>query len=152
MRAAAKVGVGDTVVLDLESVPYDEVLEPDDLAAALRTTRGAVETFGAFSPSRRREWIRFIEDAKTQHARSRRIQKTVAAVKGTPSNRSEFKRERPLWTCPDCGNEFVNRNQYHSCGRHSLETPFAGKPAAIRELFDRLRDRIEELGPVTMVP
>lgn len=152
MRAAAKVGVGDTVVLDLESVPYDEVFEPDDLSAALRATRGAAEMFGSFSPARRREWIRFIEDVRTQHTRATRIQRTVAAITGTPSNRSGLKPERPLWRCPGCGNEFVNRNQYHSCGRHSLDTPFAGKPAAVRKLFDRIRDRIEELGPVTLVP
>ena len=152
MRAAAKVGVGDSVVLNLEPVPYDEVFVPDDLAAALRATQGAQEVFATFSPARRSEWMRFIEDARTPQSRAKRIQRTVASVTGKSSKRSELKRERPLWTCPDCGNEFVNRNQYHSCARHSVDNPFEGKPATVREIFDRLRDRIEECGPVKLVP
>ena len=57
---------------------------------------------------------------------------------------------RPLWTCPDCGNEFVNRNNWHSCGRWPLATHFEGKPRA-RALFDRLREELERFGPVTVV-
>lgn len=85
-------------------------------------------------------------------SRRRRIQKTIEHVAGkdTPSERP--RPSRPLWTCPRCGNEFVNRNQYHSCRRRSLEEPFAGKPAHIRALFDRFRSMVEACGPVKLLP
>ena len=45
--------------------------------------------------------------------------------------------DRPrLWKCQECGREFANRNQSHSCGRHTLAHHFRGKPPAIRALFD----------------
>jgi hypothetical protein len=57
-----------------------------------------------------------------------------------------------MWTCPKCGNEFVNKNTYHSCRRGRVEDVFAGKPPSVRALFDRLRERIESIGPVKLVP
>jgi hypothetical protein len=57
-----------------------------------------------------------------------------------------------LWTCPGCGRSFVTRNAYHSCEAHTLDEPFAGKPALIRELFDQVRTTVESFGPVTVVP
>ena len=58
--------------------------------------------------------------------------------------------DRPLWTCPKCGNQFVNRNNWHSCGRWPLESHFEAMPRA-RELFDRLLKEIKRFGPVTIV-
>jgi hypothetical protein len=60
--------------------------------------------------------------------------------------------ERPLWTCPRCGNQFVNRNQWHSCRRGDVDAPFEGKPAFVRELFDLFRALVEACGPVKMLP
>ncbi|HEU0016706.1 MAG TPA: DUF5655 domain-containing protein [Longimicrobium sp.] len=59
---------------------------------------------------------------------------------------------RPLWTCPECGRAFANRNQQHACGRHSLEAHFAGRDPRIRALFDAFLARIHEIGPVTVLP
>lgn len=58
----------------------------------------------------------------------------------------------PLWTCPACGRAFANRNQSHACARHALEDHFSGKPAHIRALFDAFAARVEEIGPVAIVP
>lgn len=33
-------------------------------------------------------------------------------------------KQKPLWSCPKCGNRLVTRNMWHSCGRH----PLAGQP------------------------
>ena len=41
----------------------------------------------------------------------------------------------PLWTCPRCGRPFANRNQPHSCGRHTVEEHLAGKSPAVRALY-----------------
>jgi hypothetical protein len=48
---------------------------------------------------------------------------------------------------------FANRNQTHTCARpRSLDAHFTGKPATIRALFDALRQAIEALGPVLILP
>ena len=61
-------------------------------------------------------------------------------------------REQPLWRCPRCDRQFANRNQTHTCGLHSLESHFVGKPPAIRALFDELVGVLEACGPVTVLP
>jgi hypothetical protein len=58
-----------------------------------------------------------------------------------------------LWTCPDCGRAFANRNQTHTCAvLGDLERHFAGKPAVIRATFDALVARLEAIGPVRVLP
>jgi hypothetical protein len=60
--------------------------------------------------------------------------------------------QQPLWRCPDCGRQFANRNQFHFCGRHDLESHFAGKPPEIRKLFEAVVATIQRIGPVTVLP
>ncbi len=57
---------------------------------------------------------------------------------------------RPLWVCPRCGKQFVNRNSYHSCLDWPLDRHFEGKPRA-RELFEAFRAAVESLGPAVLV-
>ena len=83
--------------------------------------------------------------------RRRRIQNTIEHTFGTGRPAGRRGRDRPLWTCSRCGNEFVNVNQYHSCKRHSLAELFTGKPAHIVALFDRLRAMVEACGPVKVI-
>lgn len=59
---------------------------------------------------------------------------------------------RELWACPACGRGFANRNQSHACGRHALEAHFAGRPPEVRALYDALLRRIQDIGPVTVLP
>jgi len=59
---------------------------------------------------------------------------------------------RPLWTCPDCGRQFVSRNRYHSCGRYTLDDHFAGKEPVVRQLYDQLLRTLHRFGPVTAYP
>lgn len=59
---------------------------------------------------------------------------------------------RPLWKCPKCGRSFANTNQTHTCGLHSIESHFEGKPERIRALYDLAVAAIEECGPVTILP
>lgn len=63
-----------------------------------------------------------------------------------------MKPKAQLWQCPRCGERFTTRNQYHSCGKFSLDALFAGSEPHVRELFDRFRAMVEEIGPVTVVP
>ncbi len=59
-----------TLELDLES---RTVTLPKDLAAALAEKPGAQEAFDAVSDSRRKEFVRQVEEAKTNETRDRRI-------------------------------------------------------------------------------
>lgn len=59
---------------------------------------------------------------------------------------------RPLWRCRTCGRRFANQRQTHACGRYTLASHFAGKPRAIRLLFDALRAAVRRCGPVVILP
>jgi len=61
-------------------------------------------------------------------------------------------RRRGLWRCKTCGRSFANRNQSHSCGRHTLAQHFEGKPPEIRALFDEAVKAIRAAGPVRVLP
>lgn len=56
------------------------IVVPDDLAAALKKNRKAQATFEAFSPSHRREYVEWIEGAKRQETRNRRVATAVAQM------------------------------------------------------------------------
>ena len=151
MRSAARVGVGDTVRFDLRPTREDDVTPSEDLAAAL-AAQHARPVFDALSPSNRRQLLRFIDDARTPQSRAKGVARAVDHVLGRPRDRPRLHADRPLWTCPNCGNRFVSRNQYHSCATHTLATPFAGEPPRIRDLFASLREAVEACGPVKLVP
>ena len=78
-RTAAGVAAGDEVDVDivLDDAPR-EVTLPDDLDAALDAARTAYE---ALSYSHRKEWVRWVEDAKKPETRAARIEKTVSGLK-----------------------------------------------------------------------
>ena len=152
MRSAAGVGVGNTVAFELRATTPEAVRPPADVATALRRVDGAEAAFDALSPSHRRELLRYIDDARTQDTRHRRILKTVDHVLGKQAHGGRRHADRPLWTCPKCGSEFANKNQYHSCGRYTLSALFDEKPEHIKELFERFRKMVEGCGPVKVLP
>jgi hypothetical protein len=80
-RTAAGVAAGDRVDVEiaLDSAPC-EVSVPDDLASALAQDERANEFFNTLSFTHRKEWVRWIEDAKQAPTRSTRIEKAVAAL------------------------------------------------------------------------
>jgi Domain of unknown function (DUF5655) len=57
-----------------------------------------------------------------------------------------------MWRCPDCRRQFANRNQSHACGRYPLASHFAGKPAVVRAIFDKLLTVAKKNGAVTVLP
>ena len=113
MRSAAGVGVGDTVSFVLRAKRRDTVR-----TSAGRCGRPPGPQTSSI-PSHRRQLLRYVDDAKTAGTRERRIRRTVDHVLGREATAAQPS-ERSLWRCPQCGNEFVNRNQYHSCERHTL--------------------------------
>ena len=80
-REAAGVKGGEKVEVTLELDTEPRTVEvPDDLAAALAAKPGARDAFDVSSPSKRKEFVRQIEDAKTQETRERRIAGIVAKL------------------------------------------------------------------------
>lgn len=56
------------------------------------------------------------------------------------------------WTCPRCGRSFHRKDQPHSCDVRDIDSHFAGKPPALRCVFDALTGRLQSFGPVKISP
>jgi len=81
-RAAAGVAAGDAVEvdIDLDTEPRD-VPVPADLAAALAADPAAQACFDALAYSHRKEWVRWVEEAKKPETRGKRLATTVDALR-----------------------------------------------------------------------
>ena len=79
-RAASGLKGGDAikVTLELETAPRT-VEVPADLQGALSKAK-LTEVFEKQAPSKRKEFVRQVEDAKTAETRTRRIEKIVATL------------------------------------------------------------------------
>ena len=85
-RFAAEVAAGDEVDVDLElDTAPREVSPPADLSDALCQDGKARELFEGLSYSHRKEWVRWVEDAKKHETRAARITKTVASLRAGDS-------------------------------------------------------------------
>ena len=80
-RTAAGVAAGDQVDVSiaLDAEPR-EVEVPADLAEALAHDRPARATFDGLSYTHRKEWVRWIEEAKKAETRATRLAKTVESL------------------------------------------------------------------------
>jgi hypothetical protein len=78
-RNAALVAAGDIILVTItaDAAPRETPL-PGDLAAAL--TPRAREFFDGLAPSHRKEWVRWVEEAKKPETRAARVEKTAAAL------------------------------------------------------------------------
>ena len=80
-RAAARVAAGQQVDVDLEAdAEPREVHTPPDLAAALMRDETARAAFDRLSFTHRKEWVRWVEEAKKAETRAGRIAKTVQSL------------------------------------------------------------------------
>jgi hypothetical protein len=82
-REAAGVAAGEEIVVELElDTAPREVEVPADLATALDAAPDAKRAFEALSYSNKRRITLAIADAKTPETRQRRIDKSVAELRG----------------------------------------------------------------------
>jgi hypothetical protein len=80
MRQAAGVAVGDVVTLSLHFDPEPRDIDlPDDLAQALSES-GAEGGFARLPPSRRKELLLYLLDAKRPETRARRVKQIIATI------------------------------------------------------------------------
>ncbi len=80
-RNAAGIKAGDTIEVTLELDEEPRTVEiPADLKSALSAKAGALEAFEALAFSRRKEFVRQVEESKAQETRDRRIAGIVAKM------------------------------------------------------------------------
>jgi hypothetical protein len=81
VRAAAGVTAGDVLVVDVaaDTAPR-EVTVPGDLAAALAGDPGAAGFFAALSPSHKKAYVTWIEEAKKPETRAKRVADAVVKL------------------------------------------------------------------------
>jgi len=151
MRRDAGIRAGDAVRVTVTPRVHDAVRVPAELAERLQAD-GARATFDAMSSSHRWELVRYVTQANTDAARARSIERVVDHVLGrSPADVSTATRRGPTgWYCPACGKRFPRPDAEHPCEPVSLDVAFAGKPAAVRALFDVVRAEVEALGQVTV--
>ena len=81
-RTAAGVAAGNLVDVDIEPDPTArEVDVPADLAEALARDDAARATFDGLSFTHRKEWVRWVEEAKKAETRAMRLAKTVESLR-----------------------------------------------------------------------
>jgi hypothetical protein len=79
-RAAAGVEAGEEITVEIENdTAPREVTLPEDLADAMDAAARA--TYDGLAFTHRKEWVRWVEEAKTPETRTVRIAKTVAALR-----------------------------------------------------------------------
>jgi uncharacterized protein YdeI (YjbR/CyaY-like superfamily) len=81
-RTAAGVAAGDQVEvhIELDNGPR-EVAVPGDLAAALAQDDTARANFDGLSFTHRKEWVRWIEEAKKPETRATRLDRTIESLR-----------------------------------------------------------------------
>jgi hypothetical protein len=85
-REAAGLSAGDEVdvVVEHDAAPR-EVALPDDLAAAFDDDVRAF--FDGLAPSHRKEWVRWVEEAKKPETRKARVDRTVESLRAGKKSR-----------------------------------------------------------------
>ena len=77
VRKAMKLNEGGVKAPARKSTPKPPPDVPEDLAVALEKNRAAKATFDAFPPSCRREYVEWINDARRQETRAKRLAQAV---------------------------------------------------------------------------
>jgi hypothetical protein len=81
-RAEADVELGSSYDVEIALDEGERVIEvPDDLSTALAADPGAQAAFGALSYTHRKEYVRWVEEAKKEETRAQRIAKTVEMLR-----------------------------------------------------------------------
>jgi hypothetical protein len=62
------------------------------------------------------------------------------------------KSARPLWTCPECGQKFVTRNLWHSCGLTTVADWKKRMTPKVLALYDRFESMIASCGEYYAAP
>jgi hypothetical protein len=82
VREAAGIEAGQTVSVELARDDEPRTVEvPSELAAALDRDPAVRDTFDNLSYTHRKEYVRWIEEAKREETRTRRVEKSVELLR-----------------------------------------------------------------------
>lgn len=82
VREAAGLAYGDVVAVEVAADEAERTVEvPDDLAAALAADPEADAAFAGMAYSHRKEYVRWVTEAKKAETRATRIDKAVSMVR-----------------------------------------------------------------------
>lgn len=82
VREGAGVEAGERIAVEIERDDEPRLVEvPADLAEAIGAVAGLRETFDALSYTHRKEYVRWIEEAKREETRNRRLEKAVELLR-----------------------------------------------------------------------
>ncbi len=87
-RTAAGVAAGDEVDVEMvaDTLPR-KIVVPNDLAEALAADPEARAFFDALAYTHRKEWVRWIEDAKKAETRASRLTDTISSLRAGKRSR-----------------------------------------------------------------
>ncbi len=91
LKEAALLNKNNVKVPKPKAVPKKELPVPKALAAELKKNKKAQNSFDAFSPSHRREYIEWINEAKTEETANKRIATTLQWLKEGKSRNWKYK-------------------------------------------------------------
>ncbi len=82
VREAAGLGYGDVVEIEVAAEDVERTVEvPADLAAALAADPAVEASFAALAYSHRKEYVRWVTEAKREQTRADRVARTVELVR-----------------------------------------------------------------------
>jgi hypothetical protein len=82
VRDAMGIAIGDRIAVKLElDTAEREVEVPDDLARALKKDRAAKRVFDGLAYTHRKEYARWVGEAKKAETRERRVGKTIEMLR-----------------------------------------------------------------------
>jgi uncharacterized protein YdeI (YjbR/CyaY-like superfamily) len=92
LREAALLNKDHVKVVKPKSAPKKELTLPKALAAALKKNKKAAAVFEGFSPSNRREYIEWINEAKTEETMNKRLSTTMEWLEEGKSRNWKYKK------------------------------------------------------------
>jgi hypothetical protein len=82
LRDAMGIAIGDRIEVKLEADTDERVVDvPDDLARALKKDEDAKRVFDGLAFTHRKEYARWVSEAKKEETRAARVGKTIAMLK-----------------------------------------------------------------------
>lgn len=77
LKEAALLNKNNVKVPRVKAAPKKELPPPGELTKAFKKNKRAALNFDAFSPSQKREYIEWINEAKTEETKNKRIETTI---------------------------------------------------------------------------
>jgi len=92
IREAARLNEEKIAVPRRRAAPRPEAAIPRDLSSALRSNARARAAFAAFTPGKRRDYVEWITEAKTEATRRRRLETAVSWIAEGKSRNWKYER------------------------------------------------------------